>query len=71
MDYFVIGAANFIDPSKAHAKDVPTGSSKFYWAGPGVYGGFGLVEVNSTRLTISFIDRLEQTLYHSSMVPRF
>lgn len=71
MNYFVVGAANFIDPSQEHAKDVPADSSKFFWAGSPVYGGFGLVDVNTTQLTLSFIDHSEQTLYQASMKPRF
>ena len=71
MNYFVVGAANFIDQSQAHAKDVPAGSLKFVWAGSPVYGGFGLVEANSTQLSLSFIDHAEQTLYQASIKPRF
>ena len=70
MNYFVVGAANFIDPSQEHAKDVPADSLKFFWAGSQVYGGFGLVEVNSTHLSLSFIDHSEQTLYQTVMTPR-
>jgi hypothetical protein len=70
MNYFVVGAANFIDPSHAHAKDVPADSLKFFWAGSPVYGGFGLVEVNNTHLSLSFIDHAEQTLYQAIMTPR-
>jgi hypothetical protein len=70
MNYFVVGAANFIDPSQEHAKNVPADSLKFFWAGSPIYGGFGLVEHNSTHLTLSFIDRSEQTLYQATMTPR-
>ena len=70
MNYFVVGAANFIDPSQTHAKDVPAGSSKFFWAGSSVYGGFALVDVNSTQLVLSFIDHSQQTLYQSTLKPR-
>jgi len=70
MNYFVVGAANFIDNTQKHAKDVPTDSLKFFWAGSPVYGGFGLVELNSTNLSLSFIDHSEQTLYQATMSPR-
>ncbi len=70
MNYFVVGAANFIDPSKEHAKDVPADSLKFFWAGSLIYGGFGLVEVNNTHLTLSLIDHSEKTLYQATMTPR-
>ena len=70
MNYFVVGAANFIDPSEDHAKDVPSGALKFHWAGSTVYGGFGLVEVNNTHLSLSFIDHAEQSLYRAAMTAR-
>jgi len=70
MNYFVVGAANFIDTSHAHAKDVPADSLKFFWAGSPVYGGFGLVELNNTHLSLSFVDHAEKTLYQATMTPR-
>ncbi len=71
MNYFVVGAANFINRSCKHAEDVPGDSLKFFWAGSPIYGGFGLVEVDDTHLTLSFIDHSEQTLYQTTMSPRF
>lgn len=71
MNYFVVGAANFIDSSQTHAADVPAGSLKFFWANSPVYGGFAVVEVNKTDLVLSFVDHSQQTLYHASMKPRF
>jgi len=70
LDYFVVGAANFIENSHAHEKDVPPGSLKFFWAGSIVYGGFGLMEVNNAQMNFSFIDRSEKTLYQVIMKPR-
>jgi len=71
MNYFVVGAANFIENSHAHEKDVPAGSLKFFWAGSILFGGFGLIEVNNTHLTFSFIDRSQKTLYQTILTPRF
>ena len=71
MNYFVVGAANFIDNTRAHEKDVPVDSLKFFWAGSIVFGGFGLVEIDNNQMNISFIDRSEKTLYHTTIKPRF
>jgi hypothetical protein len=71
LDYFVVGAANFIDRSRVHANDVPPGSLKYFWAGSILFGGFGLVEVNNTQLIFSFIDHSEKTLYQVTLKPRF
>ena len=71
MNYFVVGAANFIENSHAHAADVPSGSLKFFWAGSIVYGGFGLIEVDNQHMNFSFVDRSEKTLYHTTLKPRF
>jgi hypothetical protein len=71
MDYFVVGAANFISNNHDHAKDVPPNSLKFFWAGSMVFGGFGVIEVNNAQMNFSFIDRSEKTLYQTTMKPRF
>lgn len=71
MNYFVVGAANFIQNSHDHATDVPDGSLKYFWAGSIVFGGFGLVEVNDQQLQFSFVDRSEKTLYQTTLKPRF
>ena len=71
VNYFVVGAANFIENSRAHEQDVPAGSLKFFWAGSMVFGGFGLIEVNRTQMNFAFIDRSEKTLYQTTMQPRF
>ncbi len=70
MNYFVVGAANFISNSHDHANDVPPDSLKFFWAGSILYGGFGLIEVNNTQMNFSFIDHSEKTLYQVIMKPR-
>ncbi|CAF1584143.1 unnamed protein product [Rotaria magnacalcarata] len=71
LNYFVVGAANFIDNSHAHEQAVPPNSLKFFWAGSILFGGFGLIEVDNTQMNFSFIDRSEKTLYQLSMKPRF
>ncbi len=71
LNYFVVGAANFIDPTHPHAKDVPADSLKFFWAGSIVFGGYGLIEVNNAQMNFSFIDRSEKTLYQTTLRPRF
>ncbi|CAF4554244.1 unnamed protein product, partial [Rotaria magnacalcarata] len=35
-----------------------------------VLGGFGLIEVNSTQMTFSFIEHSEKTLYQTTLNPR-
>ena len=71
LDYFVVGAANFISDSHDYAKDVPPNSLKFFWGGSVVFGGFGLIEVDNAQMNFSFIDRSEKTLYQTIMKPRF
>lgn len=70
MNYFVVGAANFISKSHAHEQAVPAGSLKFFWGDSLVYGGFGVIEVNSTQMNFAFIDHLERSLYQVTMQPR-
>lgn len=70
LNYFVVGAANFIDKSRDHEKSVPPNSLKFHWAGSILFGGFGLIEANDLQMNFSFIDRSEKTLYQTTIKPR-
>lgn len=68
MDYFVIGAANFAQNSKAHENDVPENSSKFFNADP--VGGFGLVEFNKNQMNLTVISGANKELYQRILKPR-
>lgn len=70
MNFFVIGAANFADDSHAHAKDVPTGSSKFFWAKERDLGGFAYMELTKQNATFTFIDGVGKNLYQKMLLPR-
>jgi len=43
---------------------------KYFWGPDSLLGGFGLVEVNSTLMTVSFIEHGEKTLYRALLQPR-
>ena len=70
MNYFVVGAADVVQDSHKHAADVPTGSLKYFWGRGLLLGGFGMVEVNSTQMTFSFIEHTQKTLYQTRLLPR-
>lgn len=70
VDYFVSGAANFIDPSESHRKSVPSGSLKFHWADILGLGGFGFVSATPTNMTFSFIEANGKLLHSHTMFPR-
>lgn len=70
VDYFVIGAGDIVEGSQKHASNVPPGSLKYFWGPDSLLGGFGLVEVNSTQMAISFIEHGEKTLYRALLKPR-
>ncbi|XP_061180898.1 tartrate-resistant acid phosphatase type 5-like [Saccostrea echinata] len=70
MNFFVIGAANFADNSNAHAKDVPAGSSKFFWAKMLDLGGFAYMEITKQNATFTFIDGVGKNLYQKLLLPR-
>ena len=71
MDYFVIGAANYVQGgSKPHASDVPSGSLKYFWSKISGLGGFALFEATPSRLTLTFIDGEHKELYQTVMLPR-
>ena len=70
MNYFVSGAANFVDKSNEHAGDVPDGSSKFFWAKDADFGGFAYIEATASNMTFIFVDGREQPLYKYVLDPR-
>lgn len=70
LNFFVIGAANFADKSNAHAKDVPSGSSKFFWAKEMDFGGFAYMEIMKQNTTFTFINGKGSTLYQKMLFSR-
>ncbi|XP_055342113.1 tartrate-resistant acid phosphatase type 5-like [Paramacrobiotus metropolitanus] len=69
-EYFVIGAANFIEDSHQHESTIPEGSLKYYWADLLKLGGFGVFQLNSDAMTFRFIDAQNgQTLHGTTMYP--
>lgn len=70
IEYFVTGAANFVDTSKAHEDDVPKDSLKFHWAKLADLGGFSYVEATPQNMTMTYIDGMSHKLYQHSFLPR-
>lgn len=70
MDYFVVGAGNIVENSHKHASNVPVDSLKYFWGEGILLGGFGLIEVDNTQMTFSFIEHTEKTLYQKVLKPR-
>ena len=70
MDYYLSGAANFIDPSEAHRENVPKDSSKFYWGNFLSLGAFGYVEADNKQMNFTFIEANGKLLYQNYMYPR-
>ena len=70
MDYFVSGAANFIDPSMAHENAVPESSLKFHWANVLALGSFSFVQVNANNMTYTFYEANGDELYQHTLLPR-
>ena len=70
MDYFVVGAGNIVENSQKHAAAVPTGSLKYFWGTGLLLGGFSMVEVNSSQMTLSLVEHTQRTLYQAVLKPR-
>ncbi|XP_074642817.1 tartrate-resistant acid phosphatase type 5-like [Tubulanus polymorphus] len=70
VNYFIIGAGAFIDPSLKHKHSVPPGTLKFHWADVTSFGGFasGLITANQT--TFTFHCSNGKILYRASLLPR-
>ncbi|KAL5015661.1 hypothetical protein ScPMuIL_005250 [Solemya velum] len=70
LDFFVIGSGNFIDDSQRHKSDVPSGSSKFYFAEDSGLGGFSVVNVTPSRMKFKIIDGKGDSIYSYRLKPR-
>ena len=70
MNYFVVGAGDIVEDSHKHESDVPPNSLKYFWGGGILLGGYGLVEVNATQMTVSLVEHTERTLYQAVLKPR-
>lgn len=70
VNYFVSGAANFVDPRQTHIKDVPANSLKFHWANGIVIGGFAYAEATEKSMTFTFMEGNGKMLYQTTMYPR-
>ena len=70
MDYFVIGAGNFVTYVKNKEDQNPKNCSKFYWADISRLGGFAYMEATPSDMTLTFIDGMGAPLYSHKMRPR-
>ena len=70
VDYFVSGAANFIDPSMEHVNSVPANALKYHWANFLSLGAFAFVQTTKDSMIYSFIEANGDTLYSHKMYPR-
>ena len=70
IEYFISGAANFIDTSVEHKNSVPAGSSKFHWADELSFGGFAVVNTTPNKMTFTFVEASGKQLYEKVMYPR-
>lgn len=68
MDYFVIGAANFVDDSRDHESEMPPSSVSFYNADP--QGGFALISFNKFQMSLTIISGANKELYQKVLKPR-
>lgn len=70
VQYIVTGCANFMDPSNAHADDVPKGSSKFFWADFLKLGGFTTFSATPEVMGVTYVDSTGASLYSLTLKPR-
>jgi tartrate-resistant acid phosphatase type 5 len=72
VEYFLSGAANFIDNSTEHMKSVPAGSLKFHYgdASGVVNGGLCLFKATQSNLTVTYLDSKGLELYQTVIHPR-
>jgi len=71
VDYFVSGAADFIEPSVDHIDScVPPCVTKYHWANTLSLGSFSYIDVNKDRMLFTFVEANGKTLYETSMKPR-
>ncbi|XP_060555171.1 tartrate-resistant acid phosphatase type 5-like isoform X2 [Ruditapes philippinarum] len=70
MDYFNVGAGNFVDKSQAHISSIPPENLKFFFADLMYFGGFSFFEVTDTEMKIRFIDGVGNVRHEHVIKPR-
>ena len=71
VHYFVIGSANYINPSRNHADQVKSEYVKFFWADSSKHGGFASFEINDIGgLTVTLLDSTGNELHLQTISPR-
>ncbi|RMX57287.1 hypothetical protein pdam_00012859, partial [Pocillopora damicornis] len=70
VEYFVIGAGDFLWKSTPNKDKVPQGSSLFFWAEYLRLGGFAVVRASVEKLTVEFVDSFQSSLYKRILYPR-
>jgi len=70
VEYFVVGASGKIDTSTNHKNAVPEGSSLFFWADSSKGGGFAVVHVEASNMTLELVNCDGTSLYKRMLYPR-
>lgn len=70
MEYFIVGAGNFVDKSQAHLKNVPSQDLKFRFADLMYFGGFSFFEVTKADMKIKIIDGVGSVRHEHTILPR-
>ena len=70
VEYIVTGCSNFVNNSTEHAGDVPSSSSKFFWADYSGLGGFASFYVTQSVMDMTFVDSMGKALYSLKLTPR-
>jgi len=70
VDYFISGAACFIDDTLSHKDSVPPGSAKFHWANTLALGSLSTIKMNKQELVYTFLEANGNLLYTQSIKPR-
>lgn len=70
VHYFVIGAANYVNPSQEHADKVKEEYVKFFWADSSKNGGFASFDVGDEGVNVTLVDSVGEELHQEKLLPR-
>ncbi len=70
VQYIVTGCSNYVNNSTVHSGNVPSKSSKFFWAEYSKLGGFATMQATPVVMDMTFVDSTGKSLYSIAMKPR-
>lgn len=70
VGYILSGAGNFMENSRKHEDDVPSGYLRFFQGAEDTMGSFAYVKITAKEMNITYIQSGGKSSFHTTLFPR-